>query len=238
MSRPTDDFLPNEYIEHRQDRRMHFAAIVLFVVVLSGVACAFFVTRADWHHIHEIRDQIAIRYEEAADQVRTLSALEERQAKIAERAELAASLIDRLPRSVLLAQFIERMPEGLGLLEFELVAHQLSNSTERDANAPANRPTRTPTAAEVSADPRQVAPRWRTDISLLGFAPTDIHVSAFLSALNQHPLLEDVRLDFSEETDLNDLPVRQFRIQVSINPDGDCRTQVPPQTAAAGGPRS
>jgi Tfp pilus assembly protein PilN len=238
MSRPNDDFLPNEYIEHQQDRRMHFAAIVLFVVVLTGVTGAFFVTRADWHHIHKIHDQIAIRYEEAADQVNTLSALEERQSKIAERAELAASLIDRLPRSVLLAQLIERMPEELGLLEFELVAHRLPSATERDPNAPANRPTRAPTAAEASADPRQVAPRWRTAISLLGFAPTDIHVSAFLSALNKHPLLEDVRLDFSEETDLNDLPVRQFRIQASIGPDADCRTQVPLQTAAAGDPSS
>jgi Tfp pilus assembly protein PilN len=234
MSRPTDDFLPSEYIEHRQDRRMHFAAIVLFVVVLAGVTGAFLVTRSDWHHIREVRDQITLRYEAAADQVRTLSALEDRQQKIAERAELAASLIDRLPRSILLAEFINRMPEGLGLLEFELITHRLQTDTGRDASAPSNRPARKPTTAEAAADPRRVAPRWRTDISLLGFAPTDIHVSAFLSALNKHPLLENVTLQFSEEIDLNSLPVRQFRIQASIGPDADCRTQLPQRTVAVG----
>jgi len=51
-----------------------------------------------------------------------------------------------------------------------------------------------------------------------------VHVSAFLSALNDFNLLEDVNLEFSEETDVNDLPVRQFRILASIGPDADCRT--------------
>ncbi len=222
MKRPADDFLPDEYIDHRLDRRMHVAAMALFTVVLAGVAVAFFVTRSDWHHVRDVRDQISIRYEEAADQVRTLTELETRQARIAERAELAASLIDRLPRSVLLAEFINRMPPGLGLLEFELESHRMQTASQPQSG-PANRPARAATASEAAEDTRTVAPRWRTEISLLGFAPTDVHVSAFLSALNNHPLLEDVTLQFSEETELNELPVRQFRIVTSIGPDADCR---------------
>ncbi|MDP7030336.1 MAG: hypothetical protein QF733_08960 [Phycisphaerales bacterium] len=222
MKRPVDDFLPDEYIDHRLDRRMHLAAIGLFVVVLSGVAVAFFVTRSDWHHVRNVRDQISVRYEEAADQVRTLTELEDRQRKIAERASLAASLIDRLPRSVLLSEFITRMPPGLGLLEFELEAHRVAVESPPHSG-PANRPARPATSTEAAEDARAVAPRWRTDISLLGFAPTDVHVSAFLSALNDHPLLQNVTLQFSEETELNELPVRQFRIITSIDPDSDCR---------------
>ncbi len=222
MTRPTDDFLPDEYIDHRLDRRMHVAAIVLFAIVLAGVTIAFFVTRSDWRHVKDVRDQVSIRYEEAADQVRTLTELEARQAKIAERAELAASLIDRLPRSVLLAEFITRMPAGLGLLEFELESHRVQLDAEQPGG-PANKPARPATAAEAAKDTRVIPPRWRTEISLLGFAPTDVHVSAFLSALNAHPLLEDVTLQFSEETDLNDIPVRQFRIVTSISPHADFR---------------
>ncbi|MDP7070834.1 MAG: hypothetical protein QF561_05750 [Phycisphaerales bacterium] len=235
MTTRQDDFLPQEYIEHRQDRRMHMAAVGLFAIVLCGVAIAFAVTRADWRHIRGIRDQVSLRYEEAADQVRTLATLEERQARIAERAELAASLIDRLPRSVLLAEFINRMPSDLGLLEFELTAHQLAPAHAADADAPANLPSRGRTSAEVAEDPRVEPPRWRTEISLLGFAPTDVHVSAFLAALNEHPLLEDVNLQFSEEIDLNDVAVRQFRIKARLGPDADCRSLTPTRTASLGG---
>ena len=227
MKRPTDDFLPREYIEHKQDRRMHFAAISLFAVVLTGVVIAFFITRSDWHRVKEIRDQVSIRFEEAADQVRIMSELESRQERISERAELAAALIDRLPRSVLLSEFINRMPEDLGLLEFELTSHLLP-PTEVDSNdGPRNKPRRGQTSSEAKADPRIEPPRWRTEISLLGFAPTDVHVSAFLSALNEHPLLKNVSLHFSEEIDLNELSVRQFRIKIELGPDANFQTVTP-----------
>lgn len=219
MTRPHDDFLPREYTEHKQDRRMHLAAISLFAVVLAGVVVAFFITRSDWHRVREIREQVSIRYEEAADQVRIMSELEDRQARISERAELAASLIDRLPRSVLLSEFINRMPEGLGLLEFELTSHLLPSTEPDSSDGPSNRPPRGRTTTEARADPRVEPPRWRTEVSLLGFAPTDVHVSAFLAALNEHPLLENVSLHFSEEIDLNKLTVRQFRIKVDFGPD-------------------
>ncbi|MDP6987661.1 MAG: PilN domain-containing protein [Phycisphaerales bacterium] len=227
MNRSNDDFLPSEYIEHKQDRRMHFAAISLFAVVLSGVVIAFFITRSDWHRVKEIREQVSIRYAEAADQVRILSELEDRQARISERAELAASLIDRLPRSVLLSEFINRMPEGLGLLEFELTSHLLPPTQPESESGPSNRPRRGHTTAEAQADPRVEPPRWRTEVSLLGFAPTDVHVSAFLSALNEHPLLENVSLHFSEEIDLNELAVRQFRIQVELGPGANFQGVTP-----------
>ncbi len=221
MTRPNDDFLPREYIEHKQDRRMHVAALSLFAIVLAGVVVAFFITRSDWRRVKEIREHVSIRYSEAADQVRILSELESRQTRISERAELAASLIDRLPRSVLLCEFINRMPVGLGLLEFELTSHLLPPRQLESEGAPSNRPKRGQTTAEAQADPRVEPPRWRTEVSLLGFAPTDVHVSAFLSALNEHPLLENVSLHFSEEIDLNELSVRQFRIKAELGPDAD-----------------
>ncbi|HJN79237.1 MAG: PilN domain-containing protein [Phycisphaerales bacterium] len=234
MNRPNDDFLPREYIEHKQDRRVHFAALSLFAIVLAGVVVAFFITRSDWQRVKEIREEVSIRYEEAADQVRLLSKLEDRQARISERAELAASLVDRLPRSVLLSEFINRMPEGLGLLEFELTSHLLPPTLPDNADAPSNRPQRGQTTAEAQADPRVEPPRWRTEVSLLGFAPTDVHVSAFLAALNEHPLLENVSLHFSEEIDLNELSVRQFRIKVELGPDADFHGVTPMLSAAFG----
>jgi hypothetical protein len=71
-------------------------------------------------------------------------------------------------------------------------------------------------------------------VSLLGFAPTDVHVSAFLAALNEHPLLENVSLHFSEEIDLNELSVRQFRIKVELGPDADFHGVTPMLSAAFG----
>ena len=88
MKRTQDDFLPQEYIEHRQDRRMHCVAIGLLGIVLVGVIAAFAVTQHEWQQIRDIRQQIGLRYQEAASQVRTLESLEAKQEHIAERAAL------------------------------------------------------------------------------------------------------------------------------------------------------
>ena len=79
------------------------------------------------------------------------------------------------------------------------------------------------------------AVRYRTDIALLGFAPTDLQVSTFLAELNAHPLLEQVALQFSEETEMDGVSVRQFRMTCSLGPDADIRA-IEPRRADARAP--
>ena len=50
MNHATDDFLPREYIEHRQDRRMHIAATALFIVVVASP-----------HRIGAQKDRLSLR---------------------------------------------------------------------------------------------------------------------------------------------------------------------------------
>jgi hypothetical protein len=214
-----DDFLPEEYVEHRQDRRTQIIGLALFGIVVTAVAVAFAVKQADWNKVSAIRDQIAIRYDEAGAQVEAIASLEARQQRIHDRASIAAGLVERLPRSVLLAEFINRMPAGLGLLEFDLhtrVVNPPKGPTPIGRGARAQR-------NEVDEPDVLDIPKYRTDITLLGFAPTDLQVSAFLSALNAHGLIQHVVLQFSEETEMDDQLVRQFRITCSLGPEADIR---------------
>lgn len=218
MSR--DDFLPDEYVEHRQDRRTQGLGLALFGVVVLAVAIAFMVKQADWSRVREIRDRVAERYEEAGAQVEAIAALEARQRRIHDRAVIAASLVEKLPRSTLLAEFINRMPPGLGLLEFDLHARA------EVAQPPAGISVRSDRERSSDPDPPS-APRYRTEVSLLGFAPTDIQVSEFMSQLNAHELIDEVVLQFSEETEMDGRLVRQFRITCALGPDADIRSLAP-----------
>ena len=221
-----EDFLPPEYVEHRADRRTQALGLGLFLIVIAAVLLAFLAKRSDWQRVSAIRDQVTTRYEEAGQEVAVIAALEERQRRIHERARVAASLVERLPRSVLLSEFINRMPPGLGLLEYDLHTVQIKAAAPKTAdgrNSRAGRAKKRP--AEVDA-PLQ-APTYRTVVSMLGFAPTDLQVSEFLAELNGHSLFEDVVLQFSEETDMNGMIVRQFRVTCALGPDADIRNVTP-----------
>lgn len=215
-----NDFLPQEYVEHRADRRTHVFGLALFGLVVAAVALAFLTKQSQWHQVRDIRDEVTARYEAAGEEMAAITALEERQRKIHERARIAASLVERLPRSIVLSEFINRMPVGLGILEFDLHTHAVhAPGPDGVASGRQSRSSRS-----EKPEPAQPKPaRFRTDIALLGFAPTDLQVSEFLAQLNDHPLLDDVMLLFSEETELDGASVRQFRLTCSLGPDADIR---------------
>lgn len=218
-----EDFLPPEYVEHREDCRMHVIGLALFGVVVIAVLVAFMVKQAEWNRVNAIRNQLADRHAMVVMEMNAISTLQQSQTEILGRAVIAASLVERLPRSTLLAEITNRMPEGLGLLEFDLHTQLVERE---DAIVTTGRSGRSQ-CSQGSTETVTTVIGYRTNITMLGLAPTDLHVSEFLSELNSHPLVEQVMLRFSEETEVEGEEVRQFRITCSLGPEADIRTITP-----------
>ena len=101
------------------------------------------------------------------------------------------------------------MPAGLGLQEFKLESTRIIDADK--TKQAKGRKNRSGTRVKKQ-DERPEAPRYNTRLSLTGFAPTDVHVSEFLAALNDHPLLENVNLVSSQETIAEDRTIREFKL--------------------------
>ena len=228
----SDCFLPNEYTEQRIDRRTHILAMLLFIVVMAAVFAAFLWKRNEWKRVEVIRHEVETRYEAAGTEVAQLMLLKMAQQMTISRAELAAALVEKVPRSILLAELINNMPPGLGLVEFKLESTRIVEQPPPNEKAAQGRKARSGTRkAEAEEAPRP--PRYLTQLSLTGFAPTDVHVSEFLSALNDHPLLVNVNLVSSEETVAEDRTIREFKLTASIPADADVRLLSNGLTASA-----
>lgn len=218
----SDCFLPNEYTEQRIDRRTHVLAMLLFIVVMVAVFAAFLWKRHEWKRVETVRHEVETRYEAAGAEVAQLMLLKMAQQLTVSRAELAAALVEKVPRSILLAELINNMPSGLGLIEFKLESTRLVDPVKQD-NTAKGRKARAGTRNANKDEPPK-PPRYTTQLSLTGFAPTDVHVSEFLSALNEHPLLENVNLVSSEETVSEDRTIREFKLTATIPADADVRS--------------
>jgi hypothetical protein len=218
-----DSFLPQEYTEQKIDRRTHVMAMLLFFIVMGAVFTAFIWKRDEWKRVESVRQEIEQRYEAAGVEVEELMALKIAQQTTVNRAELAAALVEKVPRSILLAELINHMPPGLGLLEFKLESSRILPS-KSDANKSENgRKSRSNTrSATEKTIPKP--PQYDSRISLTGFAPTDVHVSEFLSELNGHPLLRTVNLVSSKETIEEDRTIREFKLTASLEQNADVRT--------------
>ncbi|MHC5114997.1 MAG: PilN domain-containing protein [Planctomycetota bacterium] len=220
-------FLPDDYLDQKAERRTNLISLVLFAVVMLGVFLAFLVTNQKWSDVKDHQERINSRYQEAAQQITELVELEEQKSEMLLRAEIAAALVERVPRSVLLAELINRMPPRLALLEFDLESEKVKPAiprVDKPTGAGTLKPTRAKTKAEATKDQKKIRPpKYRVKISLVGVAPSGEEVSKYLADLNTYGLLRDVNLEYTEEKELEGLVMQKFAINMRLNPEADVR---------------
>lgn len=222
----TNTFLPDDYIAKRIEKRTNLICLSLFAIVMVAVFGAFLVTNQSWSQIKVEQDYINSRYTEAGQQILELTELEQQRDEMLHKAELAAALVERVPRSILLAELINRMPPQLGLLEFHVRSQVVQNKPEptRAEPASAQRSRRGQTKQEADDSLSRIEPpRFNVTLTMLGVAPTNMEVTAYLSELNNYALLKDVTLLFIEEREVDERMMRQFSVSMTLAADADVR---------------
>lgn len=224
----TSSFLPEDYLAKKAERRTNIISLTLFVVVMFAVLGAFLVTNRQWNSIKKQQASINAAYQQAGEQLQELAELEEQKEQMLRKAEIVAAIVEPVPRSILLAELINRMPARLGLVELDLVSTPIKTVrtvTPQSSTARHNRgPARGLTKQEASETVTKVeAPKFAVKMTLMGLAPTDLEVSRYLAELNGYALLRDVTLEYSEEKEHEGSTMREFKINMALSSDADVR---------------
>lgn len=242
-------FLPEDYLRQKQERRSNFIALSLFCVVMFGVTAAFFVTNRQWTSVKARQRDINSEYATEAKKIEQLKALEVQKAEMLEKAEITAALLERVPRSILLAELINRMPEQLTLTDLTLKGTRVKEAPRVAATDAKPKPrslagsgkgTKGKGAAkEEPAKP--VPPKYDFNITIVGLAADDGFVADYHSALKQCPLLDQVELVSSAEVIIDEIARRKFRFEAVLRPTADARNIQPlkiPRDGAFGAVRA
>lgn len=227
----TNSFLPEDYLAKRAEKRTNMICLALFAVVMAAVFGAFLVTNQQWTQVKSAQAMINTNYQDAGKQIQELSELEKQRDDMLNKAELAAALVERVPRSILLAELINRMPPQLGVLEFDLRSDRRQpqqQTVQRTGNQRISGANRAQTREQANETVNKVeAPQYNVTVAMVGVAPTDLEVSRYMAELNAYPLLRDVTLVYSEEKEIEGRRMRQFRISMSLANDADVRKVEP-----------
>ena len=223
-------FLPEEYVSARRGRRMVALHLSLFTVVLLCVAGAFVVTNQQWTDVREHGRAVDIRYRQAAENLEQLNTLEAQAGTLVNKAEVVLALVERVPRSLLIAELTGAMPEQMTLVELELKSTKIRPpATDKDEKKKGKKKgdstKKSRTSDEGPEAERVHVPRYSTRLVIMGVAPTHQDIARYVSALQLLDLLKGVELKVSESTLLRDRGMIRFRIEGSINPDADPRAE-------------
>lgn len=224
-------FLPDDYVARRAEQRANFVSLTLFVVVMFCVISAYFVTNRQWIKLRAEQDAINVEYEHEAVRIEQHKQLDELKRQMMAKAEITAALIEKVPRSVLLAEIVTRMPEELTLMELQLASKRIEPprpAPKATDNQPVKR-IRTlvsPGQDETPqpAQPAVQAPTFEFKLVLVGVASSNNDVGDYLEALRECELLHHVELQYIKDTVINEMDLRKFEIQAVLRPDADARS--------------
>ena len=229
-------FLPEDYVERKAERRTNLISVTLFVIVTMGVIAAFFVTNRQWNDVKHYQQAINVRYTQAAKDIEQLKVLEEQKQDLLEKAELTTALIEKVPRSILFSEMINRMPKNrIVLLEFELNSKRLDKPvvvrpikrTKKAAASGSGSKSKSLADKAVKeaqdAEPTVKAPRFEIELAIVGVAPRHRDIAHYVAALQQCELIESVELKYSEATTIKEREMNKFRIEAKLRSDADAR---------------
>ncbi len=224
----TVNLLPDDYIRQRQQRRGNFLCLALLVVVIAGVLCATALSKRSAAHTQTIRDRVNADYAEAAKLIDQMHELEATKDRMLRKAELTASLVERVPRSTLLAVVANALPEGASLKSLDLQTQRIIKRAEN---------TRT-TGSRLTTESRNTSStpaKTRVSIEITGLAGTDVQVAKFIANLARNPLTASVDLVYSEEKKIEDIVLREFQIRTILKGKADAIELAQPTERAVPG---
>ena len=217
-------FLPEDYVERRKEQRTNLICLSLFGLVLIGVVGAYLVTTRNRSEIRSLRQQVNAAYAEAGRRIEQLETLQQQKQQMLRKAQVTATLVEKVPRTFLLADLINRMPQSLSLLEAKMSSSlykaPLISVIDTKKTAMANAKAKKP---EDDITP----PKYVLTLVLLGVAPTDVQVAQYMASLSRSSLFSDVSLVYSEEMKIDQTSMRKFRMEMTLAEQADVRTVEP-----------
>jgi Tfp pilus assembly protein PilN len=215
-------FLPEDFLERKLHRRTAWAGAAL--IAGATVTMGFLTLRANAavRVAERSHAQIQRAYDDAAVRFAKLRDEQDGHRKVIHQATLAATLIERIPPSIILAELTNRLPDGASLMDVTLESRPrpeapAASATIYDAKKAALEARR---KADAVALPENSS--LETAVRISGLADTDVEVAHYLSELSRAPLFQDVSLLISEAHTVpgkSGKTLRRFQIQMTVNPD-------------------
>jgi Tfp pilus assembly protein PilN len=230
-------FLPEDYVARKVELRANLLCLSLFGVVMFGVVAAFFVTNRQWLNVRQEQEAITVQYTEQAAKIEQLKELETQKASMIAKAEVTTALIEKVPRSVLMAELITRMPREITLLDLELTSKRIKEAVSKPApgTKPGTQPkiksiggpgVVAPTPGQTPAEPaanKVKPPRFEYKLKITGVAKVNNDIADYMAGLQDCTLLQNVELKHIKTKTIDKVALREFIIEAVIRPDADAR---------------
>ena len=210
----TINFVPNDYVQQKQSNRANSLYLFLLLAVLCGIGATFSVLKMQQRSVRSEMLEISREMSAARDEIAKLEELKEMSNTRMKVMMMSASLLEPVPRSVLLASLTNNLPGSVSLLELNLDEKDppkvIAPAQTKGAKAKSSQAK--PAATETKIPEPEIL------LELKGLAPSDIEVASYIANLSGSILFDQVQLIQSNEKIIDGIHFREFRLKARIKP--------------------
>jgi Tfp pilus assembly protein PilN len=232
MSAPSQlSFLPDDYLKRKAQRRANAICAVLFLIIMAAIGSAFTFSERSLKNIESVHAQVEGQYAIATKKLEQVQEMQTKQHLMAQQAELAATLLEKVPRSFVLAELTNNLPAGVSLLDFNLeskvkTAPKAAEPTKVSVIEQKRKPDGT---NEPSVPQGKV---YDVYMKVTGVAENDGQVAQYIAQLNRSKLLKDVNLVISDQFEQDKVQLRKFVIEMMLDPNAEVESPKDTKVAA------
>lgn len=214
------NFVPDDYAQSNESRRTNLIYLVLFAVVMTALGGSFVSIKIRQRACMTSEELINARMTEIKEAIKQFEELQTKKREMMKTALTTAELLEPVPRSILLASLTNNLPNGVSLLEVNLIQKQSKqNSTAprtskyQAAQAKASQANSSQQQKSAPENPEKLLV---THIDIGGMAPSDLEVASYIEQLSNSSLLDNVALVESKEYKMEDTTLRQFKLSAML----------------------
>lgn len=202
------DFVPEEYIQQRESGKANFMYLLLFGAMMCGIGVTFSIIKVRQKAVAAELATVNAKMAQAGQQIAQLEQLKTKGKNVMRTMVMTSGLIEKVPRSIILACLTNNMPTGVSLLELKIEEKVITLKTPKPAAKTAGA-----AAAAAAETPQKII---ETVVNISGIAPSDIGVANYIARLSESILLDRVSLVESRERNIDDMKFRQFKLNAYI----------------------
>jgi Tfp pilus assembly protein PilN len=198
------NFVPDDYIQKKDTCRANWMYMFLCLVVISAMAGTFAIIKIRQQAISRQAGIVAEKLLKAQEDISKFEELRAKQKTMMDTALTAVDLIEKVPRSIIIAQLTNSLPNGTSLSKVKLSEQVPNEMRSRRSNA-------------AASDAKAVSQAY---VEIEGYAPSDQEVADYIAALDGSELFNRVDLIYTQQykKDREDTySVRKFKLSTEIN---------------------
>jgi len=215
------NFVPDDYAQSNESRRTNLIYLVLFAVVMTALGGSFVSIKIRQRSCRTSEELINARMTEIKEAIKQFEELQTKKREMMKTALTTAELLEPVARSILLASLTNNLPDGVSLLEVNLIQKQPNRSATRTPRtskyqAAQAKNSQANGSQQQNSEPENPEKLLETHIDIGGMAPSDLQVASYIEQLSNSSLLDNVALVESKEYIVDETTLRQFKLSAML----------------------